>query len=97
MFHDSYQKQVFNTIEQVKAIKSTLLNSMNISSEEFDELMDTIHKELVEYNTYTGCTRVFAQKIMNDKQEKGVSLPSFLVFLTIFMRYLLEIFYKYST
>ena len=70
MFHDSYQQQVFNTIEQVKAIKSTLLNSMNISSEEFDELMDTIHKELVEYNTYIGCTRVFAQKKMNDEQEK---------------------------
>ena len=52
---------------------------MNVSSEEFDELMETFQKEFVEYDTYTGCTRVFAQKIMNDEQKK-------IVFSTFFPR-----------
>jgi len=47
------------------------MKSMNISSKEFDELMDTIQE------LYIGCTRVFAQKRMNDEQEKDFSPPPF--------------------
>jgi len=54
---------------------------MNISSEEFDELIDTIHKEFIEYNSYTGCTRVYAQKILDNEQKKGVFTTLFFSFL----------------
>ncbi len=58
---------------------------MNISSEEFDELIDTIHKEFIEYNSYTVCTRVYAQKIIDNEQKKGL-------FPTLFPAFFKQIF-----
>ena len=67
---------------------------MNISSEEFDELIDTIHKEFIEYNSYTGCTRVYAQKIM-DNEQKNFIINTHVYLLIPVTIYLVTLLFQY--
>ncbi|KAF0519587.1 S-adenosyl-L-methionine-dependent methyltransferase [Gigaspora margarita] len=52
-----------NNIEVLESLKPLMSKSLNLSSEQYDELSQTITKELSDFNSYYPVIRVYARKI----------------------------------